>query len=478
MPELAEVEYFRKQWDPIVSNNHSKSGCTRRRMLGSLVGGSLLFPGLLSELLAAGTRYPASADPLAPHAPHFPAKAKQVIFLYMSGGVSHVDSFDPKPRLFSDHGKKGPTGLLKRPSWEFKPRGRCGTEVSDLFPNIAECVDDLCVVRSLHGDHENHFEASLGIHTGSVTFARPSMGSWVSYGLGSVNQNMPSFVVLAPYLPYAGAQVWGADFLPASHQGTRVIPGDEPIPNMQRRLSAPGLQEMELGFLQNLNRKHLKRRGMDPVLAGRIKSFETAFGMQMEAPEIFDLSRESDAAHERYGLLRGSRFGFGWQCMVARRLIERGVRFVELIDSGASLNWDSHRDMADHGERARNVDRPIAALLQDLKSRGLLEHTLVVWMTEFGRTPFVEKIENQGREHHAHAFSSWLAGGGVKPGITYGATDEYGITVAENQVHVHDFHATILHLLGLNHEALTYRHAGRDFRLTDIHGQVVKGILA
>ena len=447
-------------------------------MLGSLVGGSLLFPGLLSELLAAGNQTAASADPLAPHPPHFPAKAKQVIFLYMSGGVSHVDSFDPKPRLFSDHGKMGTGGLLKRPNWEFKPRGRCGTEVSDLFPNIAECVDDLCVVRSLHGDHENHFEASLGIHTGSVTFARPSMGSWVSYGLGSVNQNMPSFVVLAPYLPYAGAQVWGADFLPASHQGTRVIPGDEPIPNMQRRLSSPGLQEMELEFLQTLNRKHLKPRGMDPALAGRIKSFETAFGMQMEAPEIFDLSRESDATHERYGLLRGSRFGFGWQCMVARRLIERGVRFVELIDSGASLNWDSHRDMADHGERARNVDRPIAALLQDLKSRGLLEDTLVVWMTEFGRTPFVEKIENQGREHHAQAFSSWLAGGGVKPGITYGATDEYGITVAENQVHVHDFHATILHLLGLNHEALTYRHAGRDFRLTDIHGQVVKGILA
>ena len=458
--------------------NPSTGQCTRRQLIRSLAGGSLLFPGLLSELLAGGHQAPAGVDALAPRAPHFPARAKQVIFLYMSGGVSHVDSFDPKPKLFSDHGQKGPTGVLKRPDWEFKPRGQCGTEVSDLFPQIATWADDLCLIRSLRGDHGNHFEASLGLHTGSVTFARPSLGSWVSYGLGTPNRNMPAFVVLAPYLPYAGAQVWGADFLPAAHQGTRIIPGDEPIPNIRRRLSSPELQEMELGFLQSLNRKHLKPRSADPALAGRIKSFETAFGMQMEAPEIFDLSRESDATHERYGLLRGSRFGFGWPCLVARRLIERGVRFVELIDSGASLNWDSHRDMADHGERARNVDRPIAALLQDLKSRGLLEETLVVWTTEFGRTPFVEKIENRGREHHPQAFSSWLAGGGVKRGIAYGATDEYGIKVVENEVHIHDIHATILHLLGLNHEALTYRHAGRDFRLTDIHGQVVKGILA
>ena len=447
-------------------------------MLRSLVGGSLLWPGLLSELLAAEGVASEGLDPLASRPPHAPPRARRVILLYMSGGVSHVDSFDPKPRLWTDHGRTGPRGVLKRPNWAFQPHGRCGTEVSDLFPHLAERADDLCVIRSMRGDHGNHFEATLGIHTGSVSLPRPSIGSWVSYGLGTVNQNMPSFVVLAPALPYAGAQVWSADFLPACHQGTRVLPGDEPIPNIKRRLQPPALQELELGLMQSLNRTHLQERGADPALAGRIKSFETAFGMQMEAPEIFDLTRESDATLEAYGLVRGSTFGFGWQCLVARRMAERGVRFVELIDSGSSRNWDSHADMADHGALARNVDRPIAALLADLKSRGLLEDTLVVWTTEFGRTPFVEKIENKGREHHAQAFSSWLAGGGVRGGMAYGQTDEHGIKVVENEVHVHDFHATILHLLGLDHEKLTYRHAGRDFRLTDIAGRVVAGLLA
>jgi hypothetical protein len=447
-------------------------------MIRSLVGGSILLPGILSELLAAENRTVATAEPLAPKPPHFPARAKRVIFLYLSGGVSHVDSFDPKPKLFADHGKKGLGGFLKRPNWESGPHGKCGTEVSELFPNIAECVDDLCVIRSLHGDHGNHFEATLGIHTGSVTVARPSLGSWVSYGLGTLNQNLPSFVVLAPYLPYAGGQVWSADFLPACHQGTRVVPGDEPIPNIKRRLESQDLQEMELGLLQSLNHRHQQKRSADSTLAARIKSFETAFGMQMEAPEAFDLSKESDETHELYGLVRGARLGFAWQCLVARRLAERGVRFIELIDSGASNNWDSHTDMADHGRRARNVDQAIAALLTDLKARGMLTDTLMVWMTEFGRTPFVNNLDNRGREHHAAVFCSWLAGGGVKGGITYGKSDDYGITIAENEVHVHDFHATILHLLGLDHEKLTYRHASRDFRLTDISGRVVKEILA
>jgi hypothetical protein len=448
-------------------------------MLRSLVGGSLLMPGIIADLLAAQDR-PASVDnPLAPRRPHFPPKAKRVIFLYMSGGVSHVDSFDPKPKLSADHGKRITEGILKRPYWEFAPYGKCGTEVSELFPNVGQCVDDLCVIRSMRGDHGNHFEATLGIHTGSVTFARPSIGSWISYGLGTVNQNLPSFVVISPFLPYAGGQVWSSDFLPACHQGTRVIPGDEPIPNIKRRLPSLEEQQMELGLVQSLNRRHQQqRRATDPMLAARIQSFETAFGMQMEAPEAFDLSKESDATHELYGLVRGARIGFAWQCLVARRLIERGVRFVELIDSGASRNWDSHSDMADHRNLARNVDRPISGLLKDLKLRGLLEDTLVVWTTEFGRTPFVEREENKGREHHATAFCSWLAGAGVRPGITYGQSDDYGIRVAENEVHVHDFHATILHLLGLDHERLTFRHAGRDFRLTDIHGNVVKKILA
>ena len=431
-------------------------------------------PGIIAELLAAQER----GNPLAPHSPHFLPKARRVIFLYMSGGVSHVDSFDPKPKLAADHGKKTDQGILKGSYYEFAPYGKSGIQVSELFPNLGECVDDLCVIRSMHGDHGNHFEATLGIHTGSVTFSRPSLGSWISYGLGTVNQNLPSFVVIAPYLPYAGGQVWSADFLPACHQGTRVMPGDEPIPNIKRRLPSLEEQQMELGLIQSLNRRHQQqRRATDPSLAARIQSFETAFGMQMEAPEAFDLSKESDATHELYGLVRGARFGFAWQCLVARRLAERGVRFIELIDSGASRNWDSHGDMADHRTMARNVDKPIAGLLKDLKSRGMLEDTLVVWTTEFGRTPFVDRAENKGREHHAHVFSSWMAGAGVKLGITYGQSDEYGIRIAENEVHVHDFHATILHLLGLDHEKLTFRHAGRDFRLTDVAGNVVKAIV-
>ena len=450
-------------------------GCTRRSMLRTLAGGSLLLPGLISELLAREV----VEDPLAPRPPHFPAKAKRVIFLYMSGGVSHVDSFDPKPKLLSDHGRKIKEGFIKRPQWKFKPRGKSGLEVSELFPNVAECVDDLCVIRSMRGDHGNHFEATLGIHTGSVTFARPSIGSWVSYGLGTINQNLPSYVVIAPYLPYAGAQVWSSDFLPGCHGGTRVIPGEEPIPNIQRRLQSQEQQRMELGLVEALNRRHQReRRSHDPALAARIKSFETAFGMQMEAPEAFDVSRESKATQELYGLEPGAQTGFAWQCLVARRLAERGVRFIELIDSGASGNWDSHSDMADHGNLAQNVDKAIAGLLKDLKGRGMLEDTLVVWTTEFGRTPFVEKADNKGREHHATVFSSWLAGAGVKRGISYGKSDDYGIRVAENEVHVHDFHATILHLLGLDHEKLTFRHAGRDFRLTDVAGNVVRGILS
>jgi len=454
-----------------------KCGCSRRGMLRSLVAGSFLLPGLISELLARENG--SFDDPLAPHAPHFPPKAKRVIFLYMSGGVSHVDSFDPKPKLFARHGEKIKEGILKRPQWNFAAHGKSGIEVSGLFPKVAECVDDLCVIRSMRGDHGNHFEATLGMHTGSVTFARPSIGSWVSYGLGTVNQNLPSFVVIAPHLPYAGAQVWSSDFLPGCHQGTRVITGEEPIPNIQRRLASLEEQKRELGLLQALNRRHqADRRNHDPALAARIKSFETAFGMQMEAPEAFDISKESKATLELYGLEPGKTTGFGWQCLVARRLAERGVRFVELIDSGASGNWDSHADMADHGNLARNVDKPIAGLLRDLKSRGMLEDTLVVWTTEFGRTPFVEKAENKGREHHATAFSSWLAGAGVKAGSIYGRSDDFGINIAADEVHVHDFHATILHLLGLNHEKLTFRHAGRDFRLTDVAGNVVHGVLS
>jgi hypothetical protein len=457
---------------------HPPAILSRRTLLRSAVGGSLLMSGMLGDLLTGGEPT-AALDPLAPHPPHFPAKAKRVIYLYMSGGASHVDSFDYKPQLIADHGKtvKG-NKFLKRPVWEFKPRGKCGTMISELFPKIAECADDLCVINSMKGDHGNHFEATLGIHTGSVTVARPSIGSWVSYALGTMNQNLPSFVVIAPYLPYAGGQVWSSNFLPPCHQGTLITPGAEPIPDLNRRLPSAGLQDLELGLLRSFNQAHLATHGADGALAGRMRSFETAAGMQAEGPAAFDLGQESDATHELYGLKRGETKGFAWQCLVARRLAERGVRFIELIDSGANNNWDAHGDMQTHGPLARNVDQPIAALIKDLKARGMLDDTLVVWTTEFGRTPFVETAGHKGREHHPNCFSSWMAGGGVKPGMVYGSSDEHGIEVGEKQVHVHDFHATILHLLGLDHERLTFRHAGRDFRLTDVAGNVVKAILA
>jgi hypothetical protein len=460
----------------------------RRGFLRSLAGGSLLFPGLVSQLLAEDAGRSGSVDPLRPRAPHFEPKAKRVIFLYMSGGVSHVDSWDPKPKLFADAGKtisvnefQGRKGdfkmFAKRPQWEFNRHGRCGTEVSSLFPHMAGCVDDLCVIRSLKSDHTNHYEATLGIHTGSFTFARPSLGSWVSYGLGTENRNLPSFVVIAPKTPYAGGQVWASDFLPGAHQGTLVVPGAEPVANLRSRVATGRLQELELAALAKLNQRHLAPRADDPLLSARMKSFETAFGMQMELPDVFDLSRESDATLALYGLERGSTKGFAWQCLVARRLAERGVRFVELIDVGSSDNWDAHGDMLTHAPLAKNVDQPIAGLLRDLKQRGMLDDTLVVWTTEFGRTPFNEAANHKGREHHHWVFSSWLAGAGVKAGTVYGESDDYGINVGRNPVHMHDFHATILHLLGLDHKQLTYYHNGTQRRLTDVHGEVVEDIL-
>ncbi len=470
-----------------MSIERSSSGMPRREVLRSFVAGSLLMPGILQQLLAdeAGP-----SDPLAPRAPHFPTRAKNVIFLFMTGGVSHIDTFDPKPRLCADVGKELKVDhpeirnrpgyeriFLKRPQWEFRQHGESGTEVSTLFPHIAGCVDDIALIRSMHTDHSNHYNATLGMHTGSFAFARPSLGAWVSYGLGTENRNLPSFLVIAPAQTYAGTQVYASDFLPGAHQGTLVVPGPEPVANIVPRTGMKR-QELELAALTRINRRHLASCADDPLLAARIRSFETAFGMQMSVPEAFDLSRESRATLALYGLPPGGTQGFAWQCLVARRLIERGVRFVELIDTGSSGNWDSHGDMMDHARLARNVNQPIAGLLKDLKSRGLLEETLVVWTTEFGRTPFNNTADARGREHHNWAFSSWLAGAGVKPGVVHGETDEYGLRVARDPVHVHDFHATILHLMGLDHTRLTYRHAGRDYRLTDVSGNVVRTVLA
>jgi hypothetical protein len=450
----------------------------------------MLMPGILSELLAEN-----GDDPVAPKPPQFRPKAKQVIFLFMAGGLSQVDSFDPKPRLVRDHGKTVswnepvppgqqalqdvPLQKLFAPAWEFRPRGRSGIEVSDLFPHIAACVDDVCLIRSMKTDHLNHPEAVLGMHNGSFGAPRPSMGSWVSYGLGTFNRNLPSYMVLAPTLPWGGPLVISSDFLAGEHQGVLVRPGPEPIEDLFPRAPSKEIQEIQLGMLDSLNRAHLKVRESDSALAARIRSFETAFGLQREAPEAFDVSRESDAMLKLYGLKRGEMTGFAWQCLVARRLAERGVRFIELIDS--KHGWDAHGNLKKQlSPVAGNVDQPVAALLKDLKARGMLEETLVVFTSEFGRRPFEdgEHPATAGRGHQASAFSSWLAGGGVRSGMVYGRTDDLGAQVVENPVHVHDLQATILHLLGINHERLTYRHGGRDFRLTDVGGKLVTPILA
>jgi Protein of unknown function (DUF1501) len=464
---------------------------SRRTLLHRAAGGfgAIALHAMLADSTAADGPRQSTVDPLAPRKSHFAPKARRVIFLYMTGGVSHVDTFDHKPKLVADAGKtitvdnwQGKLGqfkrFLKKPQWEFKPGGKCGTMVSDLFPQMRTVMDEVCLIRSMESDHTNHYEGTLGMHTGSFTFARPSIGAWVSYGLGTENRNLPSFLVIAPAPPYAGTQTWGSDFLPGCHQGTQILPGPKPIPNIQRRVANDALQQLELEMVAEANREHLKQREGDAALEARIKSFETAFGMQREAPEAFDLAKETEATLKLYGVQRGNNTTFGWQCLIARRLAERGVRFIELIDTGSSNNWDSHGNMQDHARLAKNVDQPIAALLTDLKSRGMLDDTLVVWTTEFGRTPYHEQANHAGREHHHQAFSSWLAGGGVKGGMAYGSTDEYGVAVADRRVHVHDFHATILHLLGLDHEKLTYRHAGRDYRLTDVEGSVVKAVLA
>ena len=458
----------------------------RRHFLRSMVAGSVLMPGIVSELMGKEV-----SNPLAPRRAHFAPKAKRVIFMNMSGGVSHVDTFDHKPQLYRDHGREIDKSdhpeiqnrpgyekiFLKKPQWKFKPHSQCGKEVSELFPEVARSVDDICFISSMHTGHSNHYNATLGMHTGSFTVTRPSIGAWVSYGLGTVNQNLPSFVVIAPQSPYAGGQVWGSDLLPGAHQGTRVVPGATPVPNITP-LVARNLQEFELAELRKRNQRHLDSQQSNTELATRMRAFETAFGMQMAVPETFNLGQESDATHKLYGLERGQTNGFGWQCLAARRMAERGVRFVELIHTGSSGNWDSHGDMMDHARLARQVDRPIHGLLTDLKLRGMLADTLVVWTTEFGRTPFNNSADAKGREHHNWAFTTFLAGAGVRGGHTHGATDEHGLRSVVDPVHTHDFHATILHLLGLNHQRLTYFHDGRDFRLTDVAGSVVQGILA
>jgi hypothetical protein len=464
-------------------------GLSRRDWLrASAMGfGHLAFTGLLAGEAAASV-----ADPLSTRQSHFPATARQVIFLFMHGGISHVDSFDPKPRLTELNGQPlpiakpkfefAPTGNLLASPWKFQKHGQCGLEISELFPRIGSLADDLCVIRSMNGgDQVSHGPALLNINTGSGVFARPCLGAWTLYGLGTENQSLPGFLSLSPSLYHGGTQNYGSAFLPASFQGTRI--GDGSTNFKDARLSGltpgdlPERQRLQLDMLARRNRRHAEEVGGDPRLDARIAAFEMAYRMQAEAPVVFDLNRESAPTLAQYGVGTEPTDEFARQCLLARRCVEAGVRFVQVNFSYPRNYWDAHGDLRNnHTSNAAKVDQPVAALLSDLKARGLLESTLVVFATEFGRTPAAQG--NDGRDHHPHAFSIWLAGGGVKGGMSYGQTDDFGYYVAENKVTMPDFHATLLHLMGLDHERLTFRHAGRDYRLTDVHGRVIDAILA
>lgn len=467
---------------------------SRRRALQSLACGF----GWLALSGLAG-RVGANVSPLAPRAPHLRPRAKRVIFLFMQGGPSHLDTFDYKPRLARDDGKKMPfddartianTGTrateqrVMRSPWAFTRHGQCGHWASELFPNMARHVDDLCFIHSLHTEGVAHGPATLFLHCGSTNFVRPSMGAWVNYGLGTDNENLPGFVTISPALGNGGARNWGNAFLPAVYQGTTVGLAGQParelgIRNLANASLPPAAQRKQLDLLQAMNAEQLKARPGDSELEAVIHSYELAWRMQSHAPAVLDLAHESPSTLALYGIGERETDDFGRQCLMARRLCEAGVRFVQVTygDNTANPKWDQHSDLPKHAQHARAVDRPVAGLLADLKSRGLLDDTLVWWGGEFGRTPYAEK-NGTGRDHNPGGFTAWLAGGGVKRGFSLGATDEFGHLAVEDKVHMHDLHATILHLLGLDHERLTYRFDGRDFRLTDVHGHVVNEIIA
>jgi len=427
-------------------------------------------------------------DPLAPRKPHFTPKAKRVIFLFMHGGPSHVDTFDHKPLLDRDDGKplpfakprivSSPTDNLLASPWKFSRHGQSGLWVSSLFPNVATHADKLCVLNAMHGSNSRHGGALLELHTGSDTFIRPSMGSWISYGLGTENRDMPAFVSLCPSLSHGGVNNWSSAFLPAVFQGTPLgtsgTPADKvAIPFISGSTPREAQRDV-IDYLKRLNQARLDASGPDQALEGRIESFELAFRMQAAAPELQDISGESEATLRMYGLERPETRNYGRLCLLARRFAEKGVRFIQVSHS---YKWDQHGGLKkDHARNAIEVDQPIAALLDDLDRRGMLDDTLVLWGGEFGRTPAGQGRD--GRDHHPHAFTMWMAGGGVKTGFSFGETDEYGYYGVRDKLHFHDLHATILHLLGLDHKRLTYRHAGRDFRLTDVHGEVAKAIIA
>ena len=459
----------------------------RQALRQSAVGfGSLALASLLhSESSASGS------SPYAAKPPHFAARAKRVIFLFMKGGPSHLDTFDYKPLLTRDDGQPlpfakprvqfAPTGNLLKSPWKFSQHGQSGIWVSELFPHLSRHVDDLCMIHSVHGTNPAHGGALLKLHTGSDSFVRPSVGAWVSYGLGTENENLPAFVTICPTLAHGGINNWGAAFLPAVYQGTPL--GNASVSASAARVKyienshwSHDMQRMQLARLNEINRQHLELSGPEASLEARISSFELAFRMQAKMPEVEDLSSESESTLRRYGLDQTMTANFGRMCLLARRFAERGVRFIQVTHSDSKVQWDQHSDLKNgHEKNALEVDLPIAGLLTDLKERGLLDDTLVWWGGEFGRTPTVEG--SNGRDHNPEGFTMWLAGGGVQPGFRYGRTDDYGFFAQDDKVHIHDLHATLLHLLGLNHERLTYRYAGRDFRLTDVHGRVVNEIL-
>lgn len=443
-------------------------------------------------LSAAGT----AGGPLAPKNPHFAAKAKRVIFLCMQGGPSHVDTFDYKSKLAKDGGKGAPSSagrygradLMPSP-WKFTQHGRSGLYISDLFPNVAKHADEMCILNSMATDVPAHPQAFTQLHTGTTQFVRPSLGSWTVYGLGTTNENLPGYVTISP--PPQSARAFGSAFLPAVYQATKVggtqLPGafaqfagrfgrggnEAAVANIKNDRLSPEAQRTQLDLIQALNKDQLKREGASDEIEGVIESYELAFRMQGEVPKVLDLSKETAATKALYGIDDNATDNFGKQCLMARKLVEAGVRFVE-VSFG---NWDQHRNLkADMERNCGAIDKPIDGLLTDLKQRGLLKDTLVIWGGEFGRTPHSQG--DDGRDHNHKGFSMWMAGGGVKGGMNYGMTDDYGYEAVFNKMHVHDWHATVLHLMGLDHERLTFRYAGRDFRLTDVYGSVAKEILA
>ena len=473
-------------------NKHFMNAITRRDMLKGFSGGFGMFAlaGLLGEEQARADAVRVVKSPLAVRPPMFPAKAKRVIFVFMHGGPSQVDTFDPKPLLTRDHGKPLPfakprvqfasTGNLLKSPWQFKKYGQSGTEISDLFPEVGKCADDLCVVRSMYGSNPAHGGALLAIHTGSDRFIRPSMGSWITYGLGTENQNLPGFITICPTLGHGGVQNWSSAFLPAAYQGTPI--GNASIPAKNAGISYiknpevnQDLQRIQLDALKDMNEDQMQHFGFDPQLESRIETFELAFRMQNIAPKLMDISNETKATLDMYGVGQDPTDNFGRQCLLARRFCEEGVRFVQVTHS---YKWDQHSDLRNgHTHNAKEVDKPISGLLKDLKSRGLLKDTLVLWGGEFGRTPTAQG--DDGRDHNPNGYSMWMAGGGgVKAGSVYGATDDYGYYAEIDKMHIHDLHATMLHLLGIDHKRLTYRYGGRDQRLTDVAGEVAQGVIA